>query len=166
MFLPARLHFMSELVINGGKQLFGTVIPSGSKNAALPIILSTITTYGISKIFNLPDIGDVRVALALVEGFGAVIRRDGDTVTIDTRTLVYKTPDPALVRAVRASTYLIGACLARFGKAVISDFGGCAFCIRPIDLHIYAAEAFGAEAHSGYLSCRAPRFVLSSSPLL
>jgi UDP-N-acetylglucosamine 1-carboxyvinyltransferase len=146
---------MSELVINGGRQLFGTVIPSGSKNAALPIILSTISTYGISKIFNLPDIGDVRVALALVEGFGASVRRDGDTVTIDTRDLVYLPPDPALVRAIRASTYLIGACLARFGKAALSDFGGCAFCNRPIDLHIYAAEAFGARTCAEYAVCRA-----------
>ena len=146
---------MSEFVINGGRQLFGTVIPSGSKNAALPIILATLSTYGINKIFNLPDIGDVRVALALVEGFGATVRRDGDTVTIDTRALTYTPPDPALVRSIRASTYLIGACLARFGKAALSDFGGCAFCNRPIDLHIYAAGAFGAQVHAGYVCCRA-----------
>ncbi len=146
--------FMATLKINGGIPLFGDITVSGSKNAALPIIFSSIIMRGVSKISNVPDISDVRVALEIIEGYGARVLRQGDTLYIDTRELVYREPDPCLVSKIRASTYLIGASVARFGRCKISRFGGCDFAARPIDLHISAAESFGAEKLGDMLLCK------------
>lgn len=136
---------MKSFVINGSSPLSGTVSVSGSKNAALPILFASILTEGISKIDNLPDIGDVRVALDILAGFGATVERQGSAVFVNTSNLSYSTPDTSLVSRIRASTYLIGACLSRFGVCDLMCFGGCNFSARPIDLHILAAKALGAE---------------------
>jgi len=135
---------MKIIKVKGARQLFGSITVSGSKNAALPIIFATLITKGVSVIRNLPDIGDVRVALEIIEAYGATVERCGSTVRIDTGNLTYADPSPLLISKIRASTYLIGASLARFGKASVGNFGGCSFCARPIDLHILAAEALGA----------------------
>ena len=135
---------MSNLYIRGGNELNGTVVPSGSKNAALPIIFSTLIIDGVSVIENVPDISDVDVAIKLIEHFGAKVKKTKNCLHIDTRQLEYKKPPSCLVSRLRASTYLIGACLSRFGIFHLSDFGGCNFCNRPIDLHLSAAKSFGA----------------------
>lgn len=136
---------MAGFVINGGRELFGEISVGGSKNAALPIIFACIAVRGVSTLSNIPDISDVEVAFNLLRGFGAKISRCGDLVTVDTRELEYVIPDETLVSKIRASSYLIGACLARFGKAKIQRFGGCNFDNRPIDMHLLAAEALGAS---------------------
>lgn len=136
---------MGRFIVNGGEALFGCVRVSGSKNAALPIIFASITTYGVSRIYNLPDITDVKDALGIIEDLGAKVSREGSVTLIDTRSLSYRTPCEERVRRIRASTYLIGSCLARFGRAELLPFGGCAFSHRPIDMHLSAAESFGAE---------------------
>lgn len=136
---------MSRFIINGGIPLSGEIMVGGSKNAALPIIFSTIITRGVSVLRGVPDISDVRVALLILEGFGAHISRDGDVLYINTSHLEYSAPEDFLVSEIRASSYLIGACLARFGKAQICRFGGCNFDARPIDMHLYAACAVGAR---------------------
>lgn len=136
---------MGRFVINGGKTLGGEIFVGGSKNAALPIIFSCITTYGVSTLTNVPNISDVAVALEILSDFGAVINRTADTVTVDTRELSYCTPDESLVSKIRASSYLIGACLSRFGRADIQHFGGCNFDNRPIDMHLMAAKTLGAK---------------------
>lgn len=135
---------MKRIVVNGGKELAGDIIVSGSKNASLPIIFACILMDGVSEIENLPDIGDVRVALDILRSLGAVIERRIGVTYIDTRHLTYVAPDPNLVEKIRASTYLIGSCLSRFGRCPIMSFGGCNFSLRPIDMHLYAAEAMGA----------------------
>ncbi len=145
---------MGRFIINGGKPLTGSVNVSGSKNAALPIIFSTITTYGISRLYNLPSITDVADALAIIKEFGAKVWREGEVTCIDTQNLYYVTPSSDIVRRIRASTYLIGACLARFGRAEILPFGGCAFSHRPIDIHLDAAEKFGAKIMGNELLAR------------
>ncbi len=136
---------MSKYIVDGGVPLYGTVRVSGSKNAALPILFASIATCGISKIYNLPNIGDTAEAVAVLKELGAVITYEGSAVYIDTRELRYSLPSPDRVAKLRASTYLIGACLSRFGRADVQNFGGCNFSSRPIDMHISAAEAFGAE---------------------
>lgn len=136
---------MSSFVVNGGNPLSGRVRVSGAKNSALPILFSTIAAKGISKIYNVPDIGDVKTAIQLLWGFGAEVKSDADTLTVDTRELKYYDPPENLTTSLRASTYLIGATLARFGRANIGLYGGCNFAPRPIDLHIYAMEQMGAE---------------------
>ncbi len=145
---------MSILKINGARPLFGDIEVSGSKNAALPIIFATLATRGVSRISRVPDISDVNVALEIIEGYGAIIMREGSSLYIDTRRLVYREPDASLTSKIRGSTYLLGASLARFGRCKLSDFGGCNFADRPIDLHINAAESFGAQLKDGDLTCQ------------
>jgi UDP-N-acetylglucosamine 1-carboxyvinyltransferase len=144
---------MKQIIVNGGRPLSGEVTVSGSKNAALPMIFACILINGISEIENLPDIGDVRVALDLLNSFGAKIVKLGTTTYIDTRDLVYAEPDKRLVEGIRASTYLLGSCLARFGRCPIMSFGGCNFSLRPIDMHIDAATSLGAVIDNNLLLC-------------
>ncbi len=140
---------MSSFIINGGKRLEGSITVGGSKNAALPMIFSTLLMYGDSVIEGVPDITDVRVALSLISDMGAVCKREGDTLFINTAGLEYKTPDPCLCTRIRASLYLLGACLGRFGRADVFSVGGCSFDTRPTDMHISAAIALGAELKNG-----------------
>lgn len=145
---------MGRFVINGGRALGGEISVSGSKNAALPIIFSCITLHGRSTLYGVPDIEDVNVAFDILSELGAKIERTQSCVTVDSRNLVYKTPSPDSVAKIRASTYLIGACLARFGNAEICGFGGCNFDSRPIDMHVMAARTLGATLLSGCLSAK------------
>lgn len=143
-----------KLKINGGSPLIGTVTVSGSKNAALPIIFSTLLIRGTTEIENLPDIGDTRVALKLIENMGGAIFRSQRSVFINTDKASYRTPDEDLVSKIRASTYLIGACLARFGRCDLCRFGGCNFSSRPIDLHLFAASVLGADVTQNDVSAK------------
>ena len=142
---------MAKITVRGGSSLAGDVTVSGSKNAALPIIFSTLLTRGVNRIYGAPDIGDVRVALEIIEGFGASVLRQGRELIIDTSVLRYARPCDSLVSAIRASTYLLGASLSRFGIAELQSFGGCGFQTRPIDFHIMACERFGACLIDGKL---------------
>jgi len=135
---------MSRLCISGGKRLCGEIRVGGSKNAALPILFATIATKGITRLDCVPDILDVRVTLQILECFGARIRAEGQSLIIDTRALSYTRINSQLTSSLRASTYLIGSCLARFGRAELSTDGGCSFGARPIDMHVSAAEALGS----------------------
>ncbi|MBQ8381194.1 MAG: UDP-N-acetylglucosamine 1-carboxyvinyltransferase [Clostridia bacterium] len=143
---------MSEITIFGARPLFGNITPSGSKNAALPIIFAALAVSGVSVLYDLPDITDVRVALDIISDFGAKIERDGRRVTLDTRNVAYKKPDKKLTSRIRASSYLIGACLSRFGEFDLSEVGGCNFCNRPLDMHLYAAEKLGTKIEGERLS--------------
>ncbi len=136
---------MKKITVHGGARLFGRVSVSGSKNAALPVIFSCILTNGVNRIDNLPDIGDVRVALDILRNMGARINKEGDSLLIDTRELHYAEPKPEQVSSIRASTYLLGACLSRFGVCHILPFGGCNFASRPIDMHLQACKALGCK---------------------
>lgn len=144
---------MKRIVLRGGAKLSGEISVSGSKNAALPIIFSCILTNGVSEIENLPNIGDVKVALSLLKGFGAKIEKRGSQTFIDTRSLTYVKPAPFLVTGIRASTYLLGSCLSRFGICHIMPFGGCNFSLRPIDMHIDACRALGGELQEDTILC-------------
>ena len=146
---------MKEITVTGGKPLFGRIEPSGSKNAALPIIFASLITRGVSVIENAPDIGDVRVAIKMIEELGAKVHRNGNSLTIDTTSLEYARPRVELTSKIRASSYLIGACLGRFGVFHLSDFGGCNFCNRPIDMHLYAAEKLGARIEDRVIKAEA-----------
>ncbi len=142
---------MQKIIINGAKPLFGEVTVSGSKNAALPLIFASLLTSGESVFHNVPDIGDVRVALDIISNLGAKVKFSANRLIIDTCAVLYKHTDPSLISKIRASTYLIGASLARFGKAEVGEFGGCNFASRPIDFHISAAMALGAKMQEGCL---------------
>ena len=145
---------MGSFLINGGKALSGTVTVSGSKNSALPVLFATVLTKGRSVIRNLPAIKDVAVSTAILLELGARLTYEGNDLTVDTTALTYKQPSDSLVCSLRASTYLIGAMLSRFGLVRLSSFGGCNFSHRPIDLHIKAAQAFGAVPSGDWLYSR------------
>lgn len=142
---------MGNFLVNGGKPLWGTVSVSGSKNAGLPVIFASLLPRGTSYIYNLADIGDVRVALNILRDFGIEVTREGNRTVINAERAEYKTPNEDKVSKIRASTYLIGSSLSRFGRAELQSFGGCNFSLRPIDLHIKAALAFGAREEGNAL---------------
>ena len=136
---------MEKLIVSGGKPLSGTVLASGSKNAALPLLFATILTEDTCIIENLPAIRDVEMTLQILAYMGAKICRPSRNLAeIDTKDLRPILPPPALVSELRASTYLMGAMLARFGLSYVQSFGGCNFSPRPIDMHLFAAERLGA----------------------
>lgn len=135
---------MSRFIIEGGRPLSGDICVSGSKNAALPIIFASIAVHGVTTLYNLPNISDVDAALDIVKAFGAKIERFGHSVKIDANDLHYAVPSEELVSKIRASTYLLGAMLVRFGISLVRSFGGCNFGTRPIDMHLDAAGALGA----------------------
>ncbi len=135
---------MKKIIVEGGNPLSGSIEVSGSKNAALPIIFACILTNGVSEIKNLPDIGDVNVALRIISNLGAKVYKEKDITYIDTENLSYSTPEINLVSKIRASTYLIGSCLSRFGECRLMPFGGCSFSHRPIDMHLSACSSLGA----------------------
>ena len=145
---------MPRLCILGGKRLHGEIEVGGSKNAALPILFATLTTRGITRLDGVPDILDVRVTLRILRCFGAKIRAEGQSLIIDTREVFYTRISGEITSMLRASTYLIGACLSRFGRVELSDYGGCSFGKRPIDMHVAAACSLGAVNNNGELACR------------
>jgi UDP-N-acetylglucosamine 1-carboxyvinyltransferase len=142
---------MKKIVVNGGRRLSGEIRASGSKNAALPLIFASMLARGRSVLLNVPRIGDVFVALDIMSELGAEIDFRENRLVIDTEHMRYVPPSPTLVSKIRASTYLIGASLARFGKFLLSDFGGCSFSLRPIDLHIKSAISLGAKMEGNTL---------------
>ncbi len=147
-----------RIVINGGNPLYGDVFINGMKNAALPIIFATVLTKSKCVIENLPEVSDVAISLEILREMGAsVIYQSPTTVEIDTSTLEYGEAPYELVGKMRASTYLIGAELGRFGKAQVGWPGGCDFGVRPIDLHIKGFEALGANVsiENGYINASA-----------
>lgn len=150
---------MIQYRITGGKLLHGGVDISGAKNAAVAILPATLLVNGICRIDNVPDISDVRLLLNILDGMGAVIRRfSRNTLEIDCSHVRNTTASVDLVRRIRASYYLIGALLGRFGHAKVALPGGCNFGPRPIDQHIKGFEAMGAtvEQEESYVFADAP----------
>ena len=137
---------MARYEIVGGTPLRGEVTISGAKNAAVAIIPASLLVSGVSRIENVPDISDVRILLAILEGMGAVITYpEPGVVEIDTTVVYDKEPEEALVKKMRASYYLMGALLGRNGQCHVALPGGCSFAHRPIDQHIKGFRALGAR---------------------
>ena len=136
---------MEKIVIDGGVKLSGKVEISGMKNAAVAVIFACITTGDVCIIENLPKISDVRQSLEMLSSIGAKVRPIGkNAVEIDTRRVKNNVVPFELARKMRASYYLAGACLARFGSAKVGLPGGCDFGSPPLDQHIKAFTAMGA----------------------
>ena len=151
---------MIKYIVQGGTKLSGSVTISGAKNAAVAILPATLLVSGPCRIENVPDISDVRLLLEILRDMGAEIRRYGrNTLEIDCTRARNATAPIELVRRIRASYYLIGAELGRFGHAHVAMPGGCNFGVRPIDQHIKGFEAMGAmvEQAGGYVCADAPK---------
>ena len=150
---------MVKYIVQGGQRLEGAVSISGAKNAAVAILPATLLVDGVCRIENVPDISDVRLLLEILNNMGAQIRRlSRNTLEIDCSHVRNATAPIELVRRIRASYYLIGAELGRFGHARVAMPGGCNFGVRPIDQHIKGFEAMGAnvEQEGGYVCADAP----------
>lgn len=145
---------MEKFIVDGGKPLFGKVEVSGMKNAAVAIIFATVLSNDVCLIDNLPEISDVAGCFAILESVGAKVTHiSKDTVEIDTRHVNSVEAYSETVRKMRASYYLAGALLGRFGRAKVGLPGGCDFGVRPIDLHVMAFEKLGAtvDADHGFI---------------
>ena len=137
---------MARYEVIGGKPLSGTVTISGAKNAVVAILPAALLVEGPCRIENVPDISDVRILLSILEGMGARIAKpEPGVVIIDCSSITNTVPDPELVKKMRASYYLMGALLGRYGRAHVALPGGCNFASRPIDQHIKGFAALGAD---------------------
>ncbi len=149
---------MKKIVINGGRELDGSVKLQGSKNSALPILAAAAAADGISVIHNCPNLTDVTAALKILEHIGCKTRREGDTVIVDARD-AYRCDIPEnLMREMRSSIVFLGALLARFRRGSVTPPGGCEIGLRPIDLHLSAFKSMGVviAENRGKLECAAP----------
>ena len=136
---------MDKYVINGGTTLHGEVEISGAKNAAVAIIPAALMVDGVCRIENLPQISDTDMLLTILSELGARVRYiNSSVVEIDCTDVHLQDAPYELMRKIRASYYLIGAMLGRFGRAKTTMPGGCNFGVRPIDQHIKGMTALGA----------------------
>ena len=149
---------MNQYIIRGGHPLFGEITISGAKNAAVGIIPAALLVDGICRIENIPQISDVTLLLNILEELGARIRvLNRHAVELDCHAIRSTHPSYEMARRIRASYYLIGALLGRFGEATVAMPGGCDFGVRPIDQHIKGFTAMGAEVkvESGFIQASA-----------
>ena len=151
---------MDKLVIQGGVPLSGEVRISGAKNAALPILCSSLLTRQPLKIENVPHLHDVTTMLNLLAQMGvAVSLHEKMAVELNAERLSNPVAPYELVKTMRASILVLGPMLARAGEVRVSLPGGCAIGVRPVDLHIKGLQAMGAEIviDHGYIHARAKR---------
>ena len=151
---------MQKIVIRGGVRLAGEVRVSGSKNAALPILASSLLAGGRSIYRNVPALGDVRTMGRLLGQLGARFTDVGRGVAhVDTSVITEHEAPYELVKTMRASVLVLGPLVARHGKARVSLPGGCAIGARPIDQHLKGLAAMGAriDLEHGYVNARARR---------
>jgi UDP-N-acetylglucosamine 1-carboxyvinyltransferase len=153
---------MDRLIINGDKQLEGTISVSGSKNATLPIaVAAAILADSASVIHNVPNLMDIDSLCAVLEVLGATTKLEKSTLYIEPgNRIAYEAPYD-LVRKMRASIYVLGPLVARLGVAKVSFPGGCAIGPRPVDLHLKGLQQLGAEIEidSGYIIARTNQLV-------
>ncbi|NOZ38271.1 MAG: UDP-N-acetylglucosamine 1-carboxyvinyltransferase [Gammaproteobacteria bacterium] len=151
---------MDKLLIRGGIPLQGEIRISGAKNAALPIIVSTLLADEPVTICNVPHLHDITTTMELLGRMGVQITiNEKMSVEVDSRTIKELVAPYELVKTMRASILVLGPLLARHGQAEVSLPGGCAIGSRPVDLHIRGLEAMGAEisVENGYIKARCKR---------
>ena len=151
---------MDRLVIRGGRPIEGSVEVRGAKNAALPQIAAALLSTEPLELGNVPEVSDVTTMLGLMAGFGvAATHGPGRTLVLDAGASRNAQAPYDMVRKMRAGILVLAPLLARFGSARVSLPGGCAIGARPIDLHLKALQALGAdvEMEAGYVDARARR---------
>lgn len=152
---------MDILTIEGGARLQGEITISGSKNAALPILIATLLTDEPCIIRNVPHLDDIETVLALLVFLGKKIMRQGDQVEVTSGPTLYGEAPYELVRKMRASIVVMGPLLARLGRVKASLPGGCAIGGRPINIHLDGFRALGAgiDLRQGYVDVKAGKLV-------
>ncbi len=149
---------MDKLVIEGGVSLSGTVSISGAKNAALPLMASSLLAAGKHTFENVPRLRDIRTMQVLLSNMG-VVSEHGDLLYLDTSNVNNFEAPYELVKTMRASVLVLGPLIARYRQARVSLPGGCAIGARPINLHLKALAQMGVEIEldHGYVIASAPR---------
>ncbi|MCC5911867.1 MAG: UDP-N-acetylglucosamine 1-carboxyvinyltransferase [Clostridiaceae bacterium] len=147
---------MGKLVINGGNKIQGEMTVSGAKNSVLPILAATVLNGKVNVIHDIPQLSDVKVMTKILRAVGCEVKREGNTMIVDSSQLNnHKIPEE-LIREMRSSIVVLGAMLGRCGETVVSYPGGCEIGPRPIDLHLKSLREMGAiiEEKHGFLICK------------
>ena len=155
-------------MIRGGRELYGEITVSGAKNAAVAIIPAALLVDGVCRIENIPQISDVTLFFSILEELGARVRvLNRHAIEIDCRAIHSARPSYDLARRIRASYYLLGALLCRFGQAPEAMPGGCNFGVRPIDQHIKGFTTMGADVsvEGGFIHTAARGGRLTGAPV-
>ncbi len=152
---------MDKIMIKGGQRLTGRVTISGAKNSAVALIPAAILSDSIVYIDNLPDIKDVVILAEILREMGVIVEYQKGTIMIDPRNMVSRPMLNHKIRELRASYYLMGALLGKFGEAKIGLPGGCNLGVRPIDQHVKGFNSLGAEIEQKpeYIEIRADKLV-------
>ena len=149
---------MDKIILQGGKRLRGEVTISGAKNAALPIIVSSLLNEGWNTFHNIPDLVDIRTIKRLLVDLGVEFEGK-ETLRVNAGNIKSCVAPYDLVKTMRASILVLGPLVARTGRARVSLPGGCAIGARPVNLHVKALQDLGAEIElkDGYLEAKASR---------
>jgi len=144
---------LDQLIIHGGKELNGEINISGAKNAALPILISSLLSDKPLNLKNVPDLYDIKTTFKLLGVLGVAIENTDSSVTLNAESITQYDAPYDLVKTMRASILVLGPLLTRFGKARVSLPGGCSIGSRPVDIHIKGLEAMGAKINldQGYI---------------
>ncbi|AZV76937.1 UDP-N-acetylglucosamine 1-carboxyvinyltransferase [Parasedimentitalea marina] len=151
---------MDSILVTGGGELSGQIPIAGAKNACLTLMPATLLSDEPLTLTNAPRLSDIKTMTELLQSLGAEVTslQDGKVLAMSSHTISNHTADYDIVRKMRASILVLGPMLARDGHAVVSLPGGCAIGARPVDLHLKALEALGAELElkDGYVHAKAP----------
>ena len=151
---------MDQIIVTGNGPLNGRIPIAGAKNACLTLMPATLLSEEPLTLTNAPRLSDIRTMTLLLQSLGAEVQalQDGQVLAMSSHTLTSTRAEYDIVRKMRASILVLGPLLARFGHAEVSLPGGCAIGARPVDLHLKAFEAMGAELdlRDGYVHAKAP----------
>jgi UDP-N-acetylglucosamine 1-carboxyvinyltransferase len=150
---------LDRFEVEGGRRLQGTIGCAGSKNAALPLMAAALMADGITVLENVPDLQDIHTMAMVLRVIGADVRLENGVLTVDAANCNSWDAPYELVRKMRASFYVLGPLLYRFGQARVSLPGGCALGPRPVDLHIKGVKRLGCDVQvdAGYVVAKAER---------
>lgn len=152
---------MLNYIIQGGNKLEGEVKVSGSKNASLPIIAASMLNGNQSKLYNVPTIHDIQIALKILKILGCKVKKTNNKILIDSSNITsYEIPYP-LMRQMRSSVIMAGAIIGRFKNAIFSYPGGCDIGTRPIDLHLSGFRKLGINIieEGGFIRCSCDKII-------
>ncbi len=150
---------MDKFVINGGRILNGQVSVSGAKNSVLALMPAVLLNNGVNVIGNVPEVNDIYTMMKLLTQLGVKTSFENHILNLDSSNITSQTAPYEHVKKMRASVYVLGPLLAKYGYTKVSMPGGCAWGPRPIDLHLEAMKKLGAEIEleGGYIIAKAKR---------
>ena len=152
---------MDKFVIHGGKPLNGSVEVSGAKNSALALMPAVLLNNGINELTNVPEVNDIFTMMKLLKQLGVNAKYENNKLVLDSTNITSQTAPYEHVKKMRASVYVLGPLLSKYGYAKVSMPGGCAWGPRPINLHLEAMKKFGAEIdlEEGYIIAKCKKLM-------